>query len=61
MLLRDPQWRVSESCHDPEITLATIMNEMRTVKDECNRLRNIVEQVGGRHVDALRTIQSSCL
>ena len=41
--------------HDPEVALATVLGEMRTVKDECSRLRNIVEQVGAYQVDALKT------
>ena len=27
---------VAESLQDPEVTLATVMNEMKTVKDECS-------------------------
>ena len=52
------QPHVAESYQNPEITLATVLSEVRTVKDECSRIRSIVEQVSAHHIELLKNERS---
>ena len=39
---------------DSEITLATVLGGLRSVKDECSRLRRLMNQINAHHVEALK-------
>ena len=37
-----------------DVTLATVLGELRSVKDECSRLRSLMNQGNAHHIEALK-------